>query len=347
MAKRRLSKQQQQRIKKNVTQQAECENLNSGLIVRHHGKFVDILPCDPDGNVENSQNTQGQNLIRCHFRAKLKTVVCGDIVRWQYLNENHDDAVIESICERRTEIKRPRPYQDPKPIVANIDQILLVIAPKPEPISSLIDRYLIAAATAGLSISLVINKTDLLNLDENQAVKQEITELKVLYTRLGYEIYETSTQTNQNAQQDLTKLLSGKSSILVGQSGVGKSSLINRLLSKDAAEVGDISAVSDKGKHTTVTSELFLSHQLPQTAIIDSPGIREFGLWHLSVEDVTNGMSEIRTAAENCRFRDCIHGQSKGCGVSAAIDNGDIHPRRASSYFSIIDSLEENSLNSK
>lgn len=389
MSKRKLNKQQRSRIASNqaaVSDNADRGDLSFGLVVTHYGKEVEVLELDSDKRIA-SQTTQ-----RCHFRAKLPTIVCGDRVLWKAPPEGEATGVIEALLERRSLLKRPRPYQDPKPVAANIDTIFITLAPSPEPITSLIDRFLIAAENADIAACLLLNKQDL--MDSNPTVAQEIEKLIEVYTELGYPVYRYCAADNETTQQnDASSLafldaLKNKTSILVGQSGVGKSSIINALAGNHDAKIGDVSSATDKGRHTTTTSQLYqlFNHGLSSssehksdqtiandnkadirfdippaissgisldsssdnddsdsitTSIIDSPGIREFGLWHLSQDDIINGMAEFQRFSMECKFRDCEHGKSAGCALQLAIEQGDIHPSRASSYHHILDSLDD------
>ena len=358
MSKRRLNKQQIDRIASNqaiVSESADDIDLLHGLVVTHYGKEVEVLRLNPDKTIA-SQSTH-----RCHFRAKLPTIVCGDIILWRTPPSNSATGVIEALLERESLLKRPRPYQDPKPVAANIDTIFITLSPQPEPISTLIDRFLIAAENAGIDVCLLLNKQDLMG--ENPAVTDEINELLTLYSQLGYPVFRYSAEQNEeeskgnnedaraekNADnaaetQRFLAALANKTSILVGQSGVGKSSIINKLTGNHSAKIGDISTANDKGRHTTTTSQLYQLANADThiaTGIIDSPGIREFGLWHLSPVDIISGLPEFQQHTHNCKFRDCQHGQSKGCALQEAFEQGEIHPSRISSYHHILDSLDQ------
>lgn len=346
MSKRKLNKQQRIRIAQNQAQVADSSNLLQGLVVTHYGKEVEVLMLDASGNIMEYTPQ------RCHFRAKLPTIVCGDRVLWQAAPEGEATGVIEALQERRTLLNRPRPYEDPKPVAANIDLIVVTLAPSPVPVTRLIDRFLIAAENAGIEACVLINKQDLLasgtGIGEENGIGEEIEQLAEVYSELGYAVYSFCATSDFEAEHNKVFLdaIRNRTSILVGQSGVGKSSIINALDSRQQAKTGEVSAANERGRHTTTTSQLYLLDAIhqgsePGTAIIDSPGIREFGLWHLSANDIINGMPEFQRYALQCKFRDCEHGKSKGCALHAAIDDGKIHRSRVSSYYQILDSLEE------
>ena len=336
MSKRKLNKQQRGRIASNQAATSDNVELLYGLVISHYGKEVEVLAVNANRVAEPAAGAITQ---RCHFRAKLPTIVCGDYVRWQAPGPESATGVVEALLERESLLQRPRPYEDPKPVAANIDTIFITLSPSPEPITSLIDRFLIAAENAGIAAALVLNKVDL--LEQNSAIAQELEQLLTLYKDLGYPVYRYSAFTaGSESASEFHAALINKTSILVGQSGVGKSSIINALAGEQSAKTGEISEANDKGKHTTTTSQLYRL-LAGKASIIDSPGIREFGLWHLTPNDIINGLPEFQRYALQCKFRDCEHGNSKGCELQAAIERGDIHPSRVSSYYHILDSLEK------
>ena len=356
-SKRHLSNRQQARVNRRAYADDDTidPSWKKGVVVAHHGKRVEIKPGSLFDQASGSPEKQ---LLSGHIRANLPTLVCGDRVLYQAADLQADDGadcVVEKIIERQSVLNRPRPYSDPKPVAANIDLIVLVIAPHPEPISNLIDRYLIAAEHTGIDIAIVINKTDLIAAKESDATKQELETLANLYQSLGYNVFSLSSKSldinvsgfsNTGNYDQFYEMLAGKTSILVGQSGVGKSSLVNAVADKSIALTGNISEVTVKGKHTTTHSSLFqlrINWQniegekcAAHCAIIDSPGIREFGLWHLEDEDIIDGLREFKPLANLCKFRDCDHKRSAGCALQAAFENGDIHPSRISSYQHIL-----------
>lgn len=344
MNKRRLSEQQQERIDQRQ-KGASNYNTSTGVVIAHYGTEVDVAAINDELEVDLD------NRCRCHFRANLPTLVCGDRIKFRP-SENSELGVIESILPRNSVIERPRPYQDPKPVATNIDTVVLVIAPEPEPIGSLIDRYLVAAENAHLDIILLLNKYDLYNsLDKDHKTRIEIDSLVELYRSLGYEFhFGSSIQATSGAAEvpgsttNLRQLFNNRNSILVGQSGVGKSSIINAVAPASEAIVGDTSTANVKGRHTTTTAQLYFlpgkTMSLQSGIIIDSPGIREFGLWHLDRQAIVDGMPEFRELATRCKFRDCDHEQSAGCAIIKGIEDGTIHPRRVASYRQILESLQ-------
>ena len=270
--------------------------------------------------------------LRCHLRANLEALVTGDRVVWC---EGDPTGVVVAQLERNSVLSRPDPYGKLKPVAANIDQIMVVIAPLPTPHANLIDRYLVAAETVGIEPVILLNKIDL--LADDPVLGQEMDELLAIYPTLGYRILRTSSL--EGGLEELHGALRERISVFVGQSGVGKSSLINVLLPDAELRVGALSESRQKGVHTTTTAQLF--HLDCGGSLIDSPGIREFGLWHMSREQVEQGFREFRPFLGACKFRDCRHQQEPGCAILGAAESGQISQRRLGSYRHIVTTLEE------
>jgi ribosome biogenesis GTPase len=221
-----------------------------------------------------------------------------------------------------------------KPVAANVDQIVIVFAPLPHPHANLIDRYLIAAEHAGIHPLLLLNKADLVD-EQNGAM---LDDLLGVYRHLGYPLLEVSARQG-GGMEDLMARLDGHISVFVGQSGVGKSSLVNSLLPGVDTRVGALSELTGKGTHTTTTARLF--HFPGGGELIDSPGIREFGLGHVSRGDVEAGFIEFNELLGTCRFRDCKHDREPGCALLKALEDGRVHPQRMASYRHILASLPQ------
>ena len=290
-----------------------------GLVIAHFGVQVDVE--DSDGHI-----------CRCHLLANLPTLVTGDRVVWGAGNQGH--GVIVAQLPRTSELCRPDSRGQLKPVAANVDQIVIVFAPLPHPHANLIDRYLVAAEHAGIAPLLLLNKADL--LDEENA--PFIDSLLATYRQLGYPLLEVSAHDGAGMEQ-LRAALDDRISVFVGQSGVGKSSLVNSLLPGVDLRVGALSELTGKGTHTTTTARLF--HFPDGGDLIDSPGIREFGLVHVSRDDVEAGFIEFRELLGRCRFRDCHHDREPGCALLQALEEGRIQPQRLASYRHIIASLPE------
>ncbi|MBD7978661.1 MULTISPECIES: small ribosomal subunit biogenesis GTPase RsgA [Pseudomonas] len=336
MAKRQLNRRQNWRIEKIQEERAAraakresrlLEELEGGdlggeqpgLVIAHFGVQVEI------------EDSEGQ-LYRCHLRANLPTLVTGDRVVWRAGNQGH--GVIVAQLPRDTELCRPDSRGQLKPVAANVDQIVIVFAPLPHPHANLIDRYLIAAEHAGIHPLLLLNKADLLDADNAPHVESLLT----TYRQLGYPVLEVSAHEG-DGMTALQAALDNHVSVFVGQSGVGKSSLVNSLLPGVDIRVGALSELTGKGTHTTTTARLF--HFPNGGELIDSPGIREFGLVHVSRDDVEAGFIEFRDLLGHCRFRDCKHDREPGCALLQALEEGRIQPQRMASYRHILASLPE------
>lgn len=338
MSKRTLNRRQNRRIKKNQDEragraarreQSSLEQLNTsdlgpeteGLVIVHYGVQLDIEPLGEHGNI-----------FRCDLRANLPPLVTGDRVVWRPARAK--TGVIVARLPRTNELARPDHRGQLKPVAANIDYIVLVIAPVPEPHGNLIDRYLVVAESVGIEPVILLNKTDLLNDTNTTAIKNDLLQI---YHDIDYRVLEASTITDHGLDS-LKSLLQDHTSVFVGQSGVGKSSLVNLLMAGVNAEVGELSGGTGKGTHTTTAARLF--HMPEGGMLIDSPGIREFGLWHMDANDVIHGFREFHPFIGRCKFRDCRHEQESGCAIHKALKEGHITPRRLASWRHIVKSLE-------
>ena len=210
-------------------------------------------------------------------------------------------------------------------MAANVDQIGIVFAAEPEPHQNLVDRYLVAVEHLGIAPLLIVNKMDL-------PPGTALQELIALLEGLGYPLFQISAR-NGSGIEALAAALRDRTTVLVGQSGTGKSSLINRIHPKALAVTGDLSQVV-KGRHTTTATRFY---RLPAGgSLIDSPGIREFGLGHLAWDQVAYGFIEFRPYLGTCRFRDCRHVAEPGCAVLEALQANRIRRERMQSYWQII-----------
>lgn len=219
-------------------------------------------------------------------------------------------------------------------MASNIDQIIIVSAVLPTLSLNIIDRYLVICENAQIPALIVLNKIDLLSEQERAEVKKQLA----IYEKIGYETLCLSADTGENMPA-LHRYLAKGTSIFVGQSGVGKSSLINQLLPEVNALTGSISDVSGLGQHTTTASRLY--HLEQGGNLIDSPGIREFGLWHLEPEQITQGYREFQSVLGTCKFRDCKHKDDPECALRAAVEQGKIDAVRFENYHRLLESREE------
>ncbi len=348
MSKRKLNRRQQWRIqkiqderlaratKKQKTAIHETEPLDdalhSGIVVSHFGATLDI------------EDSRSHLLIRCALRQNIHSLVCGDKVVWQKLSNIPEGEQIQGVItaqEKRSSIlARPDFSGQMKPVAANIDQLFIITSPIPELNEGLIDRYIVAAELSQIKPILVLNKIDTLSPEQREGLDKRIK----VYQAIHYPIIYTSAK-SQQGMDTLLQQLAGKVSVFVGQSGVGKSSLINSLLPEVKIKEGEVSLSTNKGTHTTSVSRLYHFHQaikgFPEhsTSLIDSPGVREFGLWDISKKDVIHGFIELQHSAHHCYFRDCKHLNEPNCGLLKAIEEGTISTQRLASYHRIIDSI--------
>ncbi len=341
MAKRKkLNKGQSRRIRENQQKRLarakstpstpeltwQSDNLGQpepAVVISRFGQHADIEAADGE-------------VLRCNIRRTVGSLVCGDevIFRRAKVSEGDLAGVIELVEARRSELTRPDFYDGVKVVAANIDQIIVVSAVLPEFTPQIIDRYLVACEDMGIAPILVLNKVDLLNDD----LAELIDDVMAMYQSLGYQIIYVSNETGQGIDE-LKSILKDKNSIFVGQSGVGKSTIVNSILPDADLLTGAVSENSGLGQHTTTVSRLF---HLPSGGnLIDSPGIREFGLWHLDPERVTWCFREFRPYLGGCKFRDCKHLNDPGCLLLEALENGEISELRFENYHRILESMQE------
>jgi len=291
----------------------------NGLVIARYGQTADIELHD-------------RLVKRCAIRKSAGPIVCGDRVTLEEYGQ--DECVVTGIQKRRNLLSRPDKSGEEKRIAANIDQILIVCASIPLPLIDQIDRYIIAAELLGITPVLLVNKTDLLDPAATQMLEDHLHH----YQAIGYKVVYSSTKIADGLAQ-LNKALSGKTSILVGNSGVGKSSIVKCLLPDIAVRVAEVSEKTGLGKHTTTTAYLY--HLPGDGCIIDSPGIRQFSLWRITAQDVEKGFREFSGYSGKCRFNDCRHSGEPGCVIASAAESGELSIKRLDSYRRILDSVSE------
>jgi len=298
----------------------------NGLVIKNTGSWY-LVKTEEGKSIECK--------IKGNFRLKgirsTNPVAVGDRVKIETNKEG--SAFIYEIEERKNYIIRRSSNlsKESHIIAANIDQAFLVItANYPKTHTTFIDRFLATAEAYRIPVQLIINKTDLYDKDD-----WELTEgIRYLYTTIGYNCYLVSTKTGEGLEQ-IKELLKGKITLFSGNSGVGKSTLINTILPGLNLKTGSISASYHKGMHTTTFSEMF---SLPDGGyIIDTPGIKGFGPIDFFPEEVAPFFPEIFQISHNCRFNNCTHRHEPGCAVLAALEEHLISESRYNSYLSIID----------
>ncbi|MCU4674843.1 small ribosomal subunit biogenesis GTPase RsgA [Catenovulum sp. 2E275] len=335
MAKKtKLTKQQLRRMKSNRNKkinQTEQTQFDSGLL----GDALNGRVISRFGQHADIEDEQGL-LRRCDIRRTIDSLVAGDLVIWR---ENHAESgnqgVIEAVKPRSSLLTRPDFYDGVKPVAANIEQVVILSAIRPELSLHIIDRYLVAVENMGATPVIAINKADLLTQDERVRLEAELA----YYQTIGYQVYWLSVKQAEGVSQ-VEQILAEQTSIVVGQSGVGKSSLVNRLLPEIDALTNEISDNSGLGTHTTTVARLY---HLPSGGdLIDSPGVREFGLWHLTEAEIFDGFVEFEQYRHLCKFRDCKHLDDPKCGLRDAVEKGEIKASRLEHYHKILQSVSEN-----
>lgn len=338
MAKRRLSKQQLHRIRQH--QQAKRQQATDPA-------FADDLPVLParvisqQGRslvVERLDDDHQGELVHCRVRQNLGAIVCNDRIHWQAVAGHADDkqGVVVSVEPRRNLLVRPHRFHGEKPVAANLDQILIVCALRPPASLELIDRYLVMIERQQLKAVVVCNKQDLLDRRDSDSAQADLIDGLAHYQTLGYIVVYASVK-QPHGLNDLRQHLSDRVSLLVGQSGVGKSSLVKALLPDRQVRIGQLSQARH-GRHTTSQSVLY--PLCGGGSLIDSPGVRDFGLWHLTAREVEQGFVEFVPLLGQCKFSDCTHEHEPGCAIMAAVQDGRISERRWQSYLSIRQSVE-------
>ena len=327
---RRIRANHSKRLKKAQLTQTEDE-LQSGLlgpqsfgqVITRYGQHADI------------ENSDGE-LIRCNIRRTIESLVCGDNIIWRPYTQSDSEfaGVIEAVEPRSSEFVRPDYYDGLKPVAANIDQILIVSALLPDLTPSIIDRYLVAVEQLDITPVVIINKMDLLDEGNKELVEQTIE----LYQEIGYQVVTLSAKQEEGVEV-VHQLLKDKTSVFVGQSGVGKSSLVNAIMPEVNITTKQVSDNSRLGQHTTTASRLYRLDN--GGSVIDSPGVREFAMWHLENNEILQGFVEFRPFLNQCKFRDCKHQKDPGCALKQAITDGHVTEQRYQSYLKILQTVTD------
>ena len=298
-----------------MTKQSHTEAL---VLVSYGGHGVVLLP--------------GGERKPCKFRRNVGRPYCGD--RVEVAEADGDSLVVEAILPRKNNFVRADDRGRQQVIAANLDQVLIVVATRPLPSRDLMERYLLAVHSLGIEPVIVYNKTDLAVTADETAAGARVLAHMPDYEALGYTVIKTSCKTEPGIA-GLHEILRNRTSILVGQSGVGKSSLINQLLPDMDIQTGALSTATGKGTHTTTSTMLY---EIPGGGyLIDSPGVWEFGIWKLDNQQLESGFIEFKPWLGQCRFNNCIHATEPGCAVKQAVDQGRIRDWRYQSYLRLLE----------
>jgi len=313
---RRPGSQSKPKTRRQYLKEGAASDL-TGQVVARYGKNLVV-------------EDENQQLIQCQQRRQIETLVCGDRVLWKPTNKQQ--GIINLRLERTSTLSRPDYSGRDKALAANITQLVVVIAPEPQPTGYLLDQYLLTAELIGIKALIVINKSDLLIKKEHRRFEQTFS----AYPEIGYPLIHSCTK-QDGGIDELIQHLKSEHSILVGQSGVGKSSLVNSLIPSLSIQVGRLSEATGLGKHTTSAANLY--HLPTGGDIIDSPGVRSFRLGLSDPRQLELGFPEFSGFLGLCRFNDCSHTKEPGCAIIQAVTEGKIQSSRLDVYRQMVATL--------
>ncbi len=297
------------------------KEVNTGRVVTRFG--AELL-------VENTGENPEVPHVRCTAKRKFDSIVCGDYITWHH-NE-HGNASVDDLLPRTNALTRPGYRGRPRTIAANIDQLVIVNSWLPETSWDLVDRYLIAAHQLRAQAIIVMNKSD---LAKEHATDADWEAMKT-YEDIGYPVLQLNAHTGEGIEQ-LKQMMDDKTSIFSGRSGVGKSSIANRILPTSDIAVGIISD-SGEGKHTTTTADLYRLEN--KGYLIDSPGVRDYALGDISDQELADGYIEFGQYQNLCHFHNCTHDHEPRCAVRAAVENHEISEKRYLRYRDALHNLK-------
>ena len=301
-----------------------------GTVIKSSGSVYGVRAMD--GTVVDCR-------VKGNFRLKgirsTNPVAVGDHVKFDVRSDG--TAYIVEILERKNYIVRKASNLSKQShiLAANLDRCFLIVTINhPATATTFIDRFLAAAEAYRVPVTLVFNKTDLYNEAENE----ELEYLTALYSCIGYQCLHTSA-TDGKGIEELKNAMTGKVSLLAGNSGVGKSSLVNAIAPEIAARVGEISKTHDTGMHTTTYTEMF--EFIPGSYIVDTPGVKGFGTFDMETEEISHYFVEFFELSKDCRYSNCTHTHEPGCAVLEALEKGELAPSRYQSYLSMLEDKDE------
>ena len=301
--------------------------INTGRVITRFG--AELLVENPNSSQSSKQDSD-HTPIRCTAKRKFDTIVCGDHITWHH--NQHANASVDDLLPRTNALTRPGYRGRPRTIAANIDLLVIVNSWLPETSWNLVDRYLIAAEQLNAEAIIVMNKSD---LAKAQATDDDWEAMQA-YQDIGYPVLEMNAITGEGIDK-LSTLMQNKTSIFSGRSGVGKSSIANKILPKSDILTGIISD-SGEGKHTTTTATLY---ELENNGyLIDSPGVRNYALGDISAAELAEGYIEFVQYQDSCRFHNCTHDHEPKCAIRAAVDENKINKSRYLRYINALRNLE-------
>ena len=280
-------------------------------------------------------NARIKGIFKLDGITSTNPIAVGDVVDFDHENEGEGSVMIHKIHDRKNYINRqsPRAKHHHHIVASNLDQSLLLATIKdPRTSQGFIDRFLVASEMYHVPSLIVFNKTDVYG-EKEWAI---FNKMKAMYEAIGYPVFPISIKLNEGIAE-VNAMLQGKVTLISGHSGVGKSSFINVVLPDSKIHTQDVSSWSGKGQHTTTFAEMY---DLPESGkIIDTPGMREFGLVHVEKEELSGYFPEMRQRLNDCQFNNCLHINEPGCAIKQAVVDGEIDEDRYVSYYNILESL--------
>jgi ribosome biogenesis GTPase len=305
-----------------------------GVVYKSTGSWYTVK--DEEGKIWNARM---KGVFKLDDITSTNPIAVGDIVDFDLENENENSVVITKIHDRKNYINRqsPKIKSQQHIVAANIDQALLIATLKePRTSQGFIDRFLVTCEMYHVPAIIVFNKSDIYKNKENE----KFSDMKNMYEEIGYKVHLISTR-EKTGTEDIEVELTNKITLVSGHSGVGKSTFINTIIPSLQIRTKDVSGWSGKGQHTTTFAEMYDLPELQKSVIIDTPGMKEFGLVAVERHELSGYFPEMRKLINDCQFNNCLHTNEPGCAVKEAVQKGEIHEERYVSYFNMLESIEE------